>query len=175
MIVLETERLHLRQLTTADAPFILELVNEPAWLEFIGDRGVRTLDDARGYLTTGPVAMYARLGFGLWAVERKSDGVAVGICGLLKRDTLPDVDLGYALLQRHWGQGYAHEAAAAALAHGRHTLKLPRIVAITAPVNERSTRLLEKMGFRFERMIAVTEGKPESRLYVPSASAAALA
>ena len=166
VIVLKTDRLRLRQLNADDAAFILELVNEPAWLQFIGDRGVRTLEDARTYLVTGPVAMYARLGFGLWAVERKDGGAPVGICGLIKRDTMPDVDLGYALLERFRGCGYAREAAAAALAHGRDTLKLARVVALTSPDNERSVRLLDKLGFRFERMIRLVENKPESRLFV---------
>lgn len=176
MTLLETPRLRLRELATEDAGFILELVNEPAWTRFIGDRGVHTLDDARDYILTGPRAMYGRLGFGLWLVETNDDGATpLGICGLLKREGLADVDLGFAFLERFWGRGYALEAATATLAHGRGKLKLPRIVAITSPDNERSGRLLEKLGFRHERMIRLAEDKPESRLYEmagPAGSAA---
>jgi ribosomal-protein-alanine N-acetyltransferase len=166
MIVLETQRLRLRPLQADDAAFILELLNEPAWTQFIGDRGVRTLDDARSYIAAGPVAMYASHGFGLGAVELRESGVPIGICGLIKRDTLPDVDIGFALLARFWGHGYAHEIAAVVLAHGRVTLKLPRILAITAPDNVRSVQLLEKLGFRFSGMVRLDEKKPESRLFV---------
>ena len=165
MKVLETERLVVRWLALDDAAFIHELVNEPAWLQFIGDRGVRSLDDARTYLTNGPLAMYARIGFGLFAVERKTDRALVGICGLLKRDNLDDVDLGYALLARFAGHGYARESAAAVLAHGKAALGLKRIVAITSPDNARSISLLESLGFAFERMIRFKEAGPESKLF----------
>ncbi|KPV49042.1 hypothetical protein SE17_34840, partial [Kouleothrix aurantiaca] len=111
MTVLETERLRLRQFADSDAAFVLELLNEPSWLRFIGDRGVRTLDDALGYITNGPQAMYARYGFSLLVVERTTDGAALGMCGLIKRDTLDAPDIGYAFLPRAWGQGYAREAA----------------------------------------------------------------
>ena len=118
MRVLETERLALRRLTLDDAEFIFRLVNEPSWLRFIGDKNVRNLDDARNYLRTGPLDMYERFGFGMFLVERKHDGVAVGACGLLKRDTLPDPDIGYAFLPEYWGKGYALEAASAVLEYG---------------------------------------------------------
>ena len=107
MTVLETERLRLRRLTVDDAAFILELVNDPSWLRFIGDRGVRNLDDARSYILKGPVASYEKHGFGLWLVELKAEATPIGICGLLQRDTLPDVDIGFALLPQFCGQGYA--------------------------------------------------------------------
>ncbi len=166
MIVLETARLRLRHLNADDAAFILELLNEPAWHRFIGDRGVRTLEAARDYIATGPAAMQARCGFSLGAVVRKETGTPIGICGLIRRDTLPDVDLGFALLEPWWGSGYAYEIAAAVLLHGRDVLKIPRIVAVTAPDNTRSAQLLEKLGFRFERMIRFDPSKAESRLFV---------
>ena len=119
MQVLETPRLVLRWVTTDDAPFIHELLNEPSFIQFIGDKGVRTLDDARNYILTGPVASYQRFGFGLYLVLLKETGAPIGMCGLLKRDTLPDVDVGYALRPAFWLQGYAYEAALAVLAHGR--------------------------------------------------------
>lgn len=165
MNVLETDRLRLRHLTPDDAAFIVELVNEPAWTHFIGDRGIRTPEEARAYIATGPAAMVARYGFGLGAVELKEGGTPIGICGLIKRETLPDVDLGFALLERCWRQGYAREMAAAVLAYGRTTLKLPRVVALTTPDNERSGRLLEKVGFRFERMVRLDATKPACRLF----------
>jgi RimJ/RimL family protein N-acetyltransferase len=149
--VLETPRLRLREFVADDAAFVLRLVNEPSWLEFIGDKGVRTQDDARAYLASGPIAMYARHGFGLWLVERRDDGAPIGMCGLIRRDNLDDVDLGFALLPEYWGCGYAHEAAAATMAHGRDALDLARIVAIASPSNARSIRLIERLGMVFER------------------------
>ncbi len=164
MTPMETARLTLRELTVADAPFILELVNDPAWLRFIGDRGIRTVAAAGAYIVEGPVAMYRRLGFGLWLTQLK-DGTPIGICGLIKRDTLDHVDIGFAFLPAHGGRGYAHEAAAATLAHGRDVLGLDRIVAITAQDNERSIRLLETLGLRFEGLIRPVPDKPALRLY----------
>lgn len=150
MIVLQTERLQLAHLNDADAPFILELLNDPDWLLHIGDRGVRNLDDARAYIANGPGAMIARHGHGLYRVDRRADGAKLGLCGLIKRDSLPDVDLGYAFLPAARGQGYALEAAAAALAQARDLLRLPRLLAITAPANSASARLLEKLGMRLQ-------------------------
>lgn len=163
--VLETERLILRRMSTNDAGFILELLNEPSWLRFIGDRGVRTMEDARDYILNGPVAMYARLGFGLYLVELKEDGSPIGICGLIKRDFLDDVDIGFAFLPKYWGQGYAYEVASAVLAYGQEVLGLKRIVAITAPDNDRSARLLKKLGLRFERRVRYPNDGQEVRLF----------
>lgn len=163
MPVLSTERLDLRQLHEGDAGFIHRLLNDPSWLRYIGDRGVHSVEDARRYIGTGPVAMYQRLGFGLFLVERRSDGAAMGLCGLLKRDGLDDVDIGFAFFPEFGGQGYALEAARATLDHGRTRHGLRRIVAITAQDNQASIRLLEKLGFRFERLIALP-GKPDESL-----------
>jgi RimJ/RimL family protein N-acetyltransferase len=160
MSVLHTERLSLCRLTFEDAEFILRLVNEPSWLEFIGDKGVRSLEDARDYLTAGPIASYERHGFGLYLVRRKSDGARLGMCGLIKRDTLPHVDIGFAFLPEHWGQGYAYEASAAVLEHAERDHKLPRILAITSPHNQSSIRVLERIGLRFERLMELTPGDP---------------
>jgi RimJ/RimL family protein N-acetyltransferase len=160
MQVLETQRLILRKLNLADAPFILRLVNEPSWLEFIGDKGVRNLDDARDYIRKGPMEMYERHGFGLYLTELKSERVPMGMCGLLKRDTLPDADIGFAFLPEFWGRGYAYEAAAAVLEHGRTALALPRILAITTPTNDSSIRLLEKIGMSFERVLELVPDDP---------------
>jgi [ribosomal protein S5]-alanine N-acetyltransferase len=157
-LVFETERLALHRFDADDdAAFVLRLVNEPSWLQFIGDKGVRTLDDARAYLVNGPLTMYARCGHGLYRVDLKHSGEAVGMCGLIKRDTLPDVDIGYAFLPGHWGRGYAEEATRATLTHA-HVLGLRRILAIVSPGNERSIRLLEKLGLRHERDIETVPG-----------------
>jgi RimJ/RimL family protein N-acetyltransferase len=165
VIVLETERLTLRRMTIDDAAFILELLNEPTWLQFIGDKGVRTIEEARRYIESGALAMYSRFGFGLYLTALKTGAVPIGICGLLKRDNLDDVDIGYALLDRFAGQGYAYEAAAAIMAQGREVFGLKRLAAIASPGNQRSVRLLEKLGFGFERMFRLAEDRPESGLY----------
>ncbi len=165
MNVLETERLALRWLTPDDAGFILRLLNEPAWKLYIGDFGVRTVEDARGYLEKGPIAMYARRGFGLYLVNLKATGEPIGICGLIKREALEDVDLGYALLQEFWGKGYAHESASAVLDLGRRTFQLSRIVAISSRDNRSSARLLENLGFRLERQARLKPDADEVNLY----------
>lgn len=165
MKVLETERLVLRWMSTDDAEFMLGLLNEPSWLRFIGDRGVRTIEDARNYILKGPVEMYARLGFGLYLVELKEGSIPIGICGLVKRDFLDDVDIGFALLPNYWRQGYAYEAAAAVLAYGIEVVGLKRIVAITSSDNHSSARLLEKLGLRFERMVRYPDDSEDVRLF----------
>ena len=164
MKVLETDRLVLRRLSAADAPFILELLNEPSFLRFIGDRGVRTLDDAREYIRKGPEESYQRLGFGLFLTQLKDGEIPIGICGLLKRDTLEDVDLGFAFSPRYWGLGYAQESAAAVMEYGRTVFQLKRIVAVTNPDNASSLRVLEKLGMRFERMVQMRADESEIKL-----------
>ncbi|HVT71726.1 MAG TPA: GNAT family N-acetyltransferase [Lacunisphaera sp.] len=165
MPILQTARLSFRELALGDAPFVLELLNDPTWLRFIGDRGVRDLDGARAYITGGPAASYAQHGFGLWLVERRQDGVPVGLCGLLKRETLPDVDIGFAFLERHQGKGYGSEAAVATMTHAREVLGLKKVVAVTAPGNTGSVRVLEKLGLRYERMVELKAGAPPVMLY----------
>jgi [ribosomal protein S5]-alanine N-acetyltransferase len=162
--VLETERLSLRELRLEDAGFIVELLNDASFLRFVGDKGVRTLEDARHYLQTGPIDSYGRLGFGLWLVELKRSGAPVGICGLLKRDTLDDVDIGFAFLPRYRSKGYAFESASAVLDFARNVLKLKRIVAITDEANVGSIRVLEKIGMSFDRMIRLADDGPEIKL-----------
>jgi RimJ/RimL family protein N-acetyltransferase len=163
--VASTARLRLRRVHADDAPFIRELLNEPSWIRYIGDRGVRTLDDARRYIENGPAAMYARVGFGLWLVEKRETGEPTGLCGLIKRDGLDDVDLGFAFLPRFWRNGYAHESATAAMAYARDVLRLRRVVAILSKDNARSRRLLGKLGLRFERTIRMHDDADELDLY----------
>ncbi len=166
MKILETERLTLRHLSPDDAAFILELLNEPSFIRNIGDKGVRTEDDARRYIETGPRESYARFGFGLYRVEITETGEVIGMCGLLKRDSLADVDIGYAFLPRFWSKGYAFESVAAVMRHAREKLGIARVVAIVAPDNSDSIKVLEKLGLRFERMIKLSEGQPPIKLYV---------
>jgi RimJ/RimL family protein N-acetyltransferase len=164
MTVLTTTRLSLRRLSLSDAGFIVELLNDPAFLRFIGDKAVRSDEDARQYILDGPVASYERYGYGLWLVELKESGQPVGMCGLLKRESLPDADIGFAFLPAYRSQGYAFEAASAVLDYGRTEFGLKRILAITNADNAGSIRVLEKIGMRFERMITVSDGAPEIQL-----------
>ena len=152
MTVLETERLFLREFNVEDAPFVLLLLNEPSFLRFIGDKKVRSLDDARQYILTGPVASYERNGFGLYVVEFKHSHVPMGMCGLLKREELPHADIGFAFLPDFWNKGFAFEAAAAVLHDARERLKLNQVLAIVNADNEASIKLLERLGLRFERI-----------------------
>jgi [ribosomal protein S5]-alanine N-acetyltransferase len=148
--ILETPRLALRELTCADAPFMLELLNSPGFIQGIADRGVRTVEGAADYIEARVLASYRDHGFGMWAVLPKGEAEPVGLAGLVKRDVLEHVDVGYAFLERAWGRGYAQEAASAVLAYARQQLGLQTIVAITAPANTASQRVLEKIGLRFE-------------------------
>ncbi|MCC7117717.1 MAG: GNAT family N-acetyltransferase [Anaerolineales bacterium] len=162
---IETERLLIRPFTPFDALFILELLNEPSFIQNIGDRHVRTLEDAENYLLNGPIASYAKNGFGLCLATLKETGEALGMCGLIKRETLEDVDLGYAFLPRFWSKGYANESAAALLNYGWNVVKLKRIVAITDPANAPSNRVLEKLGFVFEKLIKLSADEIDLNLY----------
>lgn len=165
MTVIETERLVLRRLAPDDADFIVELLNQPSFLRYIGDKEVRNNADAVRYIQNGPIASYERFGFGLYLVELKESEVSIGICGLLKRESLPDVDVGFAFLPDYWSLGYAFESAVAVMNYGREVLGLRRIVAITSLDNDASIRLLEKLGLRFERLIKLSEDQSEVRLF----------
>jgi len=149
MKIIDTERLTLRTLEAEDAAFYLELVNDPAFLKNIGDKGVRTVEDARAALLSGPITMQRERGHSLYMVLRKEDGAAMGMCGLIKRDSLPEVDIGYAYLPQFWGKGYAFEAAAAVKAYARESLRMPSLMAITNPENRSSIGLLLKLGLGF--------------------------
>lgn len=164
-VVLETARLRLRWFTVDDAPFILELLNDPDFIRCIGDRGVRTMDQARQYIEDRLRASYAAHGFGLYAVLRTNDDTIVGMCGLIKRDELEDVDLGYALLPEHRGQGYARESGGAVLALARDTFGLGRVVAILRAENAGSIRVLEHLGMKRERTVQLQPDAPELLLY----------
>lgn len=165
MPVLTTPRLEIREIVEGDAPFILELLNEPSFIRNIGDRGVRTLDDAREYIRKGPAASYATHGFGLWLVELQVGHVPIGMCGLLKRDVLDDVDIGFAYLPAFQSKGYGFEAGRGVLDHARDVLHLSTVVAIVNADNDVSARLLEKLGMTFERMVQPFPDEPPLRLY----------
>jgi RimJ/RimL family protein N-acetyltransferase len=164
-MIIETARLRLRRLTAEDAEFILRLLNEPSFLEHIGDRGVRTLDDARAYIQNGPIASYESNGFGLYLVEEKEIGCPIGMCGLLKREALQDVDIGYALVPEFWSKGYASEAASAVISFASVELGRRRILALTSLDNHGSIHVLEKLGFRLEGQVRLTKDSGTSKLF----------
>ena len=143
----------MRRVTEADAQLVLEVLNDPAFIEYVADRGVRTREDAARYIREKFFPSYEQHGFGFYAVELKETGTPVGICGLIKREFIDDVDVGFSILRPFWGNGYATEAARAVMQYGRETFGLPRVVGIAAPENARSIAVLEKLGLRFERMI----------------------
>ncbi len=160
---LTTERLTIRQLTPADAPFMLALLNSPLWLRFIGDRNVHTLEDAARYIENGAMQSYEQHGFGSYRVSLRDTGEVIGTCGLFRRDTLPDIDLGFAFLPGYEWKGYGYESASAVLAYATNELKLARLTAFCNPENRASIALIEKLGFQFERRIQY--GEKESLLY----------
>lgn len=165
MPVAETARLRLRHLVTEDAPFIVELLNDPAWLRYIGDKNVRTLNDAAGYIINGPQDMYRRLGFGLFLTELRTSNTPIGLCGLIKREGLDDADIGFAFLEAFRGSGYAFEAAQAVMSFATRTLKLERVLAITTLDNERSGKLLERLGLKSDRLVVLPNSTTELRLF----------
>ncbi|NYE61562.1 RimJ/RimL family protein N-acetyltransferase [Duganella sp. 1224] len=149
MKILDTERLRLRTIHADDAAFYYALVNDPSWIEHIGDKGIRSVDGARAAIIEGPCAMQERLGHSLYVMERKQDGEPLGLCGLIKRDSLPEVDIGYAIRPAYFGQGYTYEAASAVVAYARDVLGLKRLMGITNPANTVSIKLLAKLGLTF--------------------------
>jgi RimJ/RimL family protein N-acetyltransferase len=165
MHILDTERLRLRTIDEDDAPFYLSLLNSAPFIANIGDRGVRTLAAAREAIASGPMAMQAARGHSIYLVELKASGEAIGMSGLIKRDTLDDVDLGYGFLPPHFGRGYASEAARALLVHARREVGLRRLLAITSPDNAASHALLLKIGMRCEGMVKLTPDDAGTRLY----------
>lgn len=164
-VVIETERLILRRFSLDDAEFILELLNEPSFLQFVGDKGVKNLGDARDYLLKGPIASYEQHGFGLYLAQLKDGEVPIGMCGLLKREMLDDADVGFAFLPQFWSKGYAFESACAVVAYGKRVFGLDRIVGLVKPGNQGSIRVLEKMGMKFEKMVKFAADGTEDKLF----------
>ena len=165
MKILETERTILREVTAADAEFILDLLNQPSFIKYIGDRNIRTVDGAAEYIESRFTDSYRKFGFGMWAVELKETGTPIGICGFVKRDSLPDADIGFAFLPQFEKKGYAFESADAAMDYGKDVLGLKRVLAITSQENESSVRLLEKINFKFERLIKLPHSDEELKLF----------
>jgi RimJ/RimL family protein N-acetyltransferase len=163
--ILGTERLNLREFTTGDAKFIIELVNTPGWLEFIGDRNIKTEEQAINYLENGPLKSYGLNGFGLSMVELKTEKTPVGMCGIIKRDNLEGPDIGFAFLPEFTGKGYAYEIADATMAFAKDKLKLPTIFAITVPQNKTSIKLLDKIGMKFIKPFCFPDSEEELILY----------
>lgn len=172
MKILETERTVLREVVADDAAFILNLLNQPSFIKYIGDRNVRTIDAARAYIGSRFTKSYQQNGFAMWAIELKETGGLIGLCGFVRRDGLPDADIGFALLPQFEKEGYAFETASAALDYGRNVLKFPRILAITSKDNAASQKLLEKIGLRFERLICLSDDAEELKLFSSEATAA---
>lgn len=162
---LETPRLRLRELTVDDAEFVCRLVNEPSFLTNIGDRGVRTPEDARRYILDGPWTRQRKPGYAQFLVQLKGNGTPIGVCGLLYREALDLSDVGFALVPEHWGKGYATEAASAVMAYGRSALGIDRIVGLTSADNHSSIKVLEKLGLSFERTVKMSEDDPGTALY----------
>ncbi len=165
MIVLKTARLTLRRLELADAEFILTLLNQPSFVRYIGDKGVSDMACARAYLENGPLASYQRHGFGLYMASLTDGNAPVGICGLVKRETLADVDVGFALLAQYESRGYATEAADAVLHYAWRECRLRRVVAVAAPDNRASIAVIEKIGMRYEGMVRFDEDGTELKLF----------
>ncbi|MFZ6742432.1 GNAT family N-acetyltransferase [Undibacterium sp. JH2W] len=164
-IVITTDRLQLRTITSDDAAFYLALVNDPAFIENIRDKGIRTLEEARTDIVNGPVANQEKIGFSLYVVERKEDGQAMGLCGLVKRESLKNIDLGYAFLPQFLGQGYAREAARATLAYANTHLCISKLAAITSPNNLASNKLLQDLGFQLEAVVVLAGESRDTNLY----------
>ena len=161
MKILETQRLTLRTINADDDLFYYELVNDPTWLEYIGDKGIRTVAEARSAILEGPCLMQQRLGHSLYVMERKSDGAPLGLCGLIKRDSIPEVDIGYAIRPAYFGHGYTYEAAAAVVAYARDVLGMRRLMGLTNPGNTASINLLAKLGLTFvEHKVLPPDGRP---------------
>jgi len=163
--VIETPRLRLRTVTPDDAAFYMELVNDPSWIANIGQRNIHTLEAARAALATGPMAQFRQHGYCLYILERLSDGALVGMGGLVRRDSLPGPDIGYAVRPAYWGQGYAYEAAAAIMRHAQHVLRLPTVYGITSQKNQASINLLNKLGLHFERFSRLPPEGRETNIY----------
>ena len=157
--ILETERLVLREYVLTDAPFIIRLMNSPGWLEFIGDRNVQTVADAKAYLQDRLMPGYSNAGFGFWMVELKADRKPVGMCGFVQRDYLDHVDIGFALLPEYAGKGIGYEMAQACMEYGRNNLNFKTILGITVPENIASIALLKKLGLHFERTHMLSESE----------------
>ncbi|CAG9607564.1 GNAT family N-acetyltransferase [Pseudoneobacillus rhizosphaerae] len=165
MTLIDTNRLVIRKITEQDFHFIFRLLNEPSWIKYIGDKGIKTETDAKNYIQTGPLQMYKDFGFGLFLVTLKENAVPIGLCGLIKRPSLENIDLGYAFLPEYTGKGYAFEATKAVIQYGKEQLSIDKIVAITTIDNLNSEKVLLKLGFSFDSLIKENNASEELKLF----------
>lgn len=165
MTLIDTDRLSIRHIKVEDFNFIFRLLNDPSWIKYIGDKGIKTEDDAKNYIQTGPLQMYKNFGFGLYLVTLKETAVPIGLCGLIKRPSLENIDLGYAFLPDYTGKGYAFEATKAVLQYGKEKLTIDKIVAITTIDNFSSEKVLLKLGFTFDSLIKEKNDAEELKLF----------
>lgn len=166
MIVLETERLILRHATVDDAPFMFQLLNDPSWIKFIGDRNIKTIEDAKNYTQKNIIQSYEKNGFGLFLTELKKDNTPIGLCGLVNRPQIEDIDIGFAFMPNFKGKGYGYESASAVMEYARKEVGLKKIAAITVKENIRSIALIEKLGLHHEKTFAFDGGSDIVELYV---------
>jgi len=164
-MVCKTENLLLREFSASDAAFTLQLLNSKGWLDYIGNKGVHTIEDAKTYLTSGPISNYKKLGFGLYLVELNDNNTPIGMCGLLKREALPNVDIGFAFLPEYMKKGYAREAVKAILDHIHKNLKIKIVLAITQENNQRCIKLLNALGFAYQKNVKLSNDEQELLLY----------
>ena len=165
MNILETERLILCNITIEDANFIFELLNDPNWIKYIGNKNVHDLESAKNYILNVPIKSYKKFGFGLFLVKLKDLDIPIGICGLIKRDNLENIDIGFAFLEKYVGYGYAFESANATLEYAKNTLGIKKIIAITNEDNYNSIKVLKKIGLVFEKMIKFENEEKELMLF----------
>ena len=163
--IIETERLRLREFNSTDGELIFELLNSQGWLKYIGSRSIATIDDAVNYIETKLQKGYRESGFGFYLVELKATGVKTGMCGLVKREGLDDVDIGFALLPQYENKGYAYESSMAVIQYAKNKLKINKLAAITMPSNFTSVKLLEKLGMKFDKKISLPGDPEELFLY----------
>jgi RimJ/RimL family protein N-acetyltransferase len=163
--ILETERLELRWMTLDDAPMMFAVWNDPAFMQFVGDRGIRTIDEAQTCMQQGPLHLYTEYGYGPFRVIHRDDGADMGVCGLYRRDGLDEPDIGFAFLPEFRGRGFGYEASVAVLDHARDDLKLPRVTAIVSPENSASIGLLEKLGLHYDKLMRLPGDDKDVSLY----------
>ncbi len=164
-MIAKTTRLRIRELAIEDAEFVLALVNEPSFVSNIGDKGLRSLADAKRFILEGPWTYQQKPGYGQFAVELEENGDPIGVCGLLFRESLNLTDIGFAVLPQYWRRGFAFEAAEAVLRYGQSTLGLKKIVGLTSENNLASIRLLEKLGMKFEKTVKMSDDDPGTVVY----------
>ena len=166
MQIAETKRLILSKITTNDAAFILELMNSPGWLKYIGDRNIKTVEAATVHIENNQLKCYKTYGFGYYKIQIKAENLkTIGTCGLLKRDELEHVDVGFSLLPNYHGKGYGFEAVTEIMNLAKSEFNMKRICAITLPINKPSIHLLEKLGLSYQKTVKPFDNDEELLLF----------